>query len=176
MAFTEEAITQDPSLVSPGEDRVWEVWDEPPVVVPDVVVAFRLVFPTSELGVKPDQRTTKNWRKTVFIEAAPDGSGNLTVVTLFVTKDDPDLRHASQPSFRLASLPLAEGRRVQLVAHADPERDLPQRLDEYRKQALESVQRANIEVPTEAYLYLFGKDPDGARFIVGAWAAWGAWG
>jgi hypothetical protein len=71
MAFTSEALAKNPALVPAGANRAWEVWDEPPPVLPDTVVAFRLIFPTIELAVKPEQRTTKQWRNTVFIESAP---------------------------------------------------------------------------------------------------------
>src|SRR5215218_4218108 len=103
--------TKNPALVPAGANRAWEVWNEPPPVLPDTVVAFRLIFPTSELAVRPEQRTTKQWRDTLFIESAPPDSGKLTVVTLFVTVGDPELRHESAPSLRFASLELNNGRR-----------------------------------------------------------------
>jgi hypothetical protein len=168
MAFTSEALAENPALVPAEANRAWEVWDEPPPVLPDTVVAFRLIFPTSELAVKPEQRTTKQWRDTLFIESAPPDSGKLTVVTLFVTVGDPELRHESEPSFRLASLELINGRRAQLVAHADPELDMPNLIASSRTKALERANSAGIDVPDEGYLYLFGNQPDGTRFIVGA--------
>jgi hypothetical protein len=118
MAYTAEAVVENRRWCRVGENRAWEVWDEPPAVIPDVVVAFRLIFPTSELGVRPNQRGTRQWRNIVFIEAAPIDSGQLTVVTLFVTAGDPDLTDPSEASFRLASLELSAQRRAQLVAHA----------------------------------------------------------
>jgi hypothetical protein len=168
MAFTSEALAKNPALVPAGANRAWEIWEEPPPVLPDTVVAFRLIFPTSELAVRPEQRSTKQWRETLFIESAPPGSGKLTVVTLFITVGDPELRHESEPSFRLASLELNNGRRAQLVAHADPELDMPDITTSSRTEALERTTSAGIDVPDEGYLYFFGKQGDGARFIVGA--------
>jgi hypothetical protein len=170
MAYTAEAVAENPALVPAGENRAWEVWDEPPPVIPDVVVAFRLIFPTIELGVRPDQRGTRQWRNTVFIGAAPIDSGKLTVVTLFVTAGDPDLTNPAEASFRLASLELSAQRRAQLVAHAAPEGTMPQTIATARAAALERVTAAGVEVPDTGYLYFFGNHSDGARFIVGAWA------
>src|SRR5438132_10784740 len=66
MAFTSEALAANPSLVPVGADRAWEVWDEPPAVLPETVAAFRLIFPTRELAVEPEQRAAKQWRNTIF--------------------------------------------------------------------------------------------------------------
>jgi len=168
MAFTSEARAKNPALVPAGTNRAWEVWQEPLPVLPDTVVAFRLIFPTSELAVRPEQRTTKQWRDTLFIESAPPDSGKLTVVTVFVTVGDPELRHESEPSLRFASLELNNGRRAQLVAHADPELDMPNLIASNRAGALKRATSKGIDVPHEGYLYFFGKQRDGARFIVGA--------
>lgn len=168
MAFTEEAVRKDPTLVSVGADRAWEVWDEPPAQFPGAVAAFRLVFPTEELAVHPEQRADKTWRDTVFIEAASAGSGKLATLTLFVTDGDPDVRHDSEPSFRLASLELKGGRHAHLVANADPEGTFPMSIAAARVDVLTRAERAGVAIPDSGYIYLFGKHPDGARFIVGA--------
>lgn len=169
MAYTSEALALNPALVAAGSDRAWEVWDEPPAVLPEIVAAFRLIFLTSELAVRPEQRATRQWRNTVFIEAAPAGTGKLTVVTLFVTRGEPEIVHASEPSFCLASLRLREGRRAQLVAHADLEGDMPRVISSVRASAAARAQALGIDVTVEAFLYAFGSQPeDGARFIIGA--------
>jgi hypothetical protein len=168
MAFTEEAVAADPALVPPGSDRAWEVWDEPPALVPQAVTAFRLIFSTDELTVRPEQRVGKVWRDTYFIEAAPPGSGKLTVVTLFVTEGEPALAHDSEPSFTLAVLPLNEQRMAQLIAHAEPIGAIPEMIDVSRQAVMAQAREANVEVPEEGYLYFFGNHADGARFITGA--------
>jgi hypothetical protein len=173
MAFTEEAVRKDPTLVSGGADRAWEVWDEPPERPFGAVAAFRLMFLTDELAVNPDQRTAKAWRDTVFVEAAPARSGKLTTLTLFITEGDSDLRHESEPSFRLASLKLIGDRYAQLVAHADQEGTVPSSIAAARVDALARADRGGIAIPDSGYIYLFGRQPDGARFIVGA-RAWPA--
>lgn len=63
----------------------------------------------------PEQRLPKEWRKVIYIEAAPSGTGKMAVVTLFVTTGDVSLRHESEPSLCLASLDIGNGRRAQLV-------------------------------------------------------------
>src|SRR5688500_9086202 len=68
MGFTTEAIVRDPQLSNGDRDRAWEVWDEPPAILPNTVAAFRLLFPTSELAVRPDQRASGSWRNVTFID------------------------------------------------------------------------------------------------------------
>lgn len=168
MAFTEEAVKDNPALVPPEADRAWEVWDEPPPFMPDAVAAFSLIFLTSELAVEPSQRDPRKWEGTTFIEAAPADSGKLTAVTLFITLGDRELRHASEPSFRLASLDLIDGRRAQLLAHADPELDQPQKIVALRQAVAAAAEEKSLPYPPGGYVYFFGKHSDGRRSIVGA--------
>ena len=125
MGFTTEALAKNPNLLRVEEDRAWEVWDKPPTQLPNATIAFRLFFPTSELAVRPDQRQPEQWREVVFIEPAPPGSGKMTALTLFVTNGDVEPDHESEPSFRLASLAIGENLFAQLVAHAEPEGNIP---------------------------------------------------
>lgn len=53
-------------------------------MTPGVVAAVQLIFPTSELGVRPDQRSTTTRRGTIFIEAASTGVGRVVAVTVFI--------------------------------------------------------------------------------------------
>jgi hypothetical protein len=127
-----------------------------------------MLFPTSELAVEPVQRVGKVWRQNkVAIEAAPMGSGKLTVVTLFVSDEDVDLKHRSERSQHFASLPLGGGRRAHLVAHAEDERDVHQLLDRARRAVLAQWPEGN-ELPSDGYAYFWGHQPDGARMLVGA--------
>ncbi|HED04359.1 MAG TPA: hypothetical protein ENI60_06295 [Candidatus Fraserbacteria bacterium] len=123
MGFTTEAIYKNPQLVPADVNRAWEIWDEPPASLPNTIVAFRLIFPTSELAVRPEQRPVKIWKNVLYIEAAP--SGKVMVVTLFVTVNAPTLRHESEPSICLASLDIGNARQAQFVAHSEPEGDYP---------------------------------------------------
>jgi len=118
MGFTTEAINKNPKLLPSGTNRAWDVWDKPPESLPDSVVAFKLIFPTEELAVRPEQRPAKLWKKVLHIDSAPPGK--VTIVTLFVTKGALTLKHESEPSFCLASLDMGQGFRAQLVAHTDP--------------------------------------------------------
>ena len=54
------------------------------------------------------------------------------------------------------------------MAHADPELDMPNLIASNRAGALKRATSKGIDLPDEGYLYFFGKQPDGARFIVGA--------
>jgi hypothetical protein len=116
VGFTTEAF---PHVRSSYDNRAWEVWNEPPASLPYTVVAFRLLFPTSELAVTPEMRKPKEWKDVIYIESAPPGK--LTVLTLFVTVGEPALAHESEPSFRLACFDIGGGRCAQLVAHGEPE-------------------------------------------------------
>ena len=94
MGFTIEALVKNPFPLE--ENRAWEVWDKPPPQLPNVTIAFRLFFPTSELAVRPEQRQPDQWRQVIFIEPAPPGSGKLTALTLFVTNGDVEPKHDSR--------------------------------------------------------------------------------
>jgi hypothetical protein len=166
MAFTNEALKKRPELRASNRNRAWEVWDEPPASLPGTVTAFRLFFPAFELAVRPEQRTTRIWKKRiVFVEAPP--TGKLTVVTLFITTGETLLRHESEPSICLASLDIGNNRRAQLIAHGDPEGDFPEWLNQNVALARAQEEWAGVKRPETAYGYFFGRR-DGAPFIVGA--------
>ncbi len=118
MGFTTEALKEDPSLLHPGENRVWEVWDRPPRAFPNTTIAFRLYFPTAELAVLPEQRPVDEWREVIFIEPAPPGTGKLTALTLFVTDGDVEPRHEFEFELSLGLL----GNRTQHVRPASGSR------------------------------------------------------
>lgn len=166
MGFTTEAIAKNPKLLSCDQDRAWEVWDRPPETLPNTVVALRLIFPTSELAVREEQRKPSEWEKVVHVEAAPPGK--VTIITLFITHGDMALKHESEPSFRLASLKIGNGYYVQVVAHSDPEGDLPNLIGRSVSEARQLAESAGIEVPEGGYGYFFGNRDDGSRFLLGA--------
>jgi hypothetical protein len=166
MGFTTEAVAGNPALTANDQDRAWEVWDEPPQSLPDTVVAFRLLFPTSELAVRPEQRSPKDWKEVIFLEPAPPGK--LSIATLFVTSGDRILRHESEPSLCLAALKVDEDRSVQIVVHTDREGDFRQFLDNNVARARAMAKAAGVEIPSNAYGYFFGNRTDESRFLVGA--------
>jgi hypothetical protein len=166
MGFTTESLPKIGHLLPQDENRAWEVWDEPPTSLPGTIVAFRLIFATSELAVNREQRKPKEWKEVIFIESAPPGK--LTVLTLFVTSGEPELCHESEPSFRLASFDIGNGRRAQLIAHGDPENGFDDRIRRAVAEATAQAQSKGIAIPEQAYGYFFGFRPDGCRFIYGA--------
>jgi hypothetical protein len=91
----------------------------------------------------------------------------LTVATLFITQGDIKQTHESEPTLHLASLPLPGGRRVQLTVHAEVENTFPHFLATNRSEALAQMSEQGVEIPEEGYLYFFGFQEDGARFIAG---------
>jgi hypothetical protein len=166
MGFTTQAIEKNPQLLPPDINRAWDVWDEPPASLPDSVVAFKLIFPTSELAVRPEQRRTKLWEGVLYIEPAPPGK--VTITTLFVTKDASMLKHESEPSFCLASLAIGNDRRAQLIAHTDPSGGLEEFIAKGVSAARKQTESAGVRIPQEGYFYLYGQRDDGCRFIIGA--------
>ena len=166
MGFTAEAISKNPQLLPPDTNRAWDVWDEPPASLPDSVVAFKLIFPTAELGVRPEQRPAKLWKKVLHIESAPPGK--VTIITLFVTNGAPALKHESEPSFCLASLDIGKDRYAQLVAHDDPSYGLKDFVENGVAKARKQAELAGVIIPKEGYFYLFGQRDNGCRFIIGA--------
>jgi hypothetical protein len=166
MGFTTEAISKKLQLLPPDTNRAWDVWDEPPASLPDSVIAFRLIFPTSELAVRPEQRSANLWKPVLYIEQAPPGK--VTIITLFVTKGALTLRHESEPSFCLASLAIGNNRRAQLLAHTDPSDGLDDFVEKGVANASKQAESAGVVIPKEGYFYLFGQRDNGCRFIIGA--------
>ena len=166
MGFTEEALPKIAHLRSAEENRAWDVWDEPPASLPGTVIAFRLVFPTSELAVRLDQRVGKLWKDTLFIEAGTPGK--ITVITLFVTDEDRDIRHESEPSFPLGRFNLPDGRFAVAVAHGDPESAYQAMMQTNIRAARERISSLNFQTPEDAYAYFLGRHNDGSRFLFGA--------
>lgn len=137
--------------------------------IPGLVVAFHLVFPTSELAVRPELREPSKWKDVIFIEAAPIASGMLTLVTLFITTGDPELIPASGGlSFRLASLDIGQDQHAQLVAYGAPEANIPKIISNCAVQGRKEASAKGIELPKEAFGYFLGRRDDGSRFLVGA--------
>jgi hypothetical protein len=113
MGFTTEAVTKDGTLLAGEQNRAWEVWDKPPASPWGAVAALHLVFPTSELAVRPDQRPPGFWKNVVYVE--PASPGQMVLVTLFVTEGDP-VPETNSPgrTIRLASLAVTERQCAQL--------------------------------------------------------------
>ncbi len=166
IGFTAEALVKNAKLLLSDQDRAWEVWDQPPPSFPDTVIAFRLLFPTSELAVQPEQRAPDTWANVVYIEPGPPGK--MTVLTLFITTGEVSLSHATEPSFCLASLDIGTGRRAQLVAHGEPDAEWSDMIERSVAQAWSQTEQAGIEIPLGSYAYFFGQMQDNSRYIVGA--------
>ena len=73
MAFTSEAIAKRPDLLQHWRGPCMGGVDEPPKVLPNAVAAFRLLFPTAELGVQPEQRVPRDWTKSGLHRARAAG-------------------------------------------------------------------------------------------------------
>jgi hypothetical protein len=165
MAITTEALRKDATLVLPGENRAWEIWDKPSPSLPNTVVAFHLYFPTSELAVEPHQRIGKLWKDVLYIEAGPPGK--MTVVTLFLTKGVVQLHHESEPGFLLAIFKLNDDWYAQLFAHGEPEGNFSETIEQGKASVMKMAEEKGITIPEQGYAYLFGHRDNGARFLFG---------
>ena len=169
MGFSEEARKKYPSIISADRNRAWDVWDEPPPQLPQTVIAFKLVFPNSELLITPEQRTSELWKNLIYVDIwkklPPDW---MTVVTLFVTTGDLHLRHERDPSIWFASLEIGQGKYAQLVAHGDPELNIHELIRDANAKGRVQAEQAGVKIPPGAYAYMLGNQPDGVRFIVGS--------
>lgn len=122
MGFTQEAVNTRPDLLLPGQDRAWDVWDAAPDDFPSTKTAFRLLFPTAELAVTPQQRAGRQWnasKKVLYIDAAP--AGEMVVLSVLISPQSTRSLNGEFISvLHLATLALVDSRRVHILAHHSP--------------------------------------------------------
>jgi len=132
-------------------------------------IAFKLLFPSLEIAVRPEQRISKQWKKEIlYVDLSnrlPDGW--LTVATVFVTKGNIRLQHERDPSIWLGSLDIGNGKWAQLVIHGDPELDVYSTLNTTISTIIAKAQSAGAKLPNEGFAYMLGRSSKGHRFIVG---------
>jgi hypothetical protein len=178
MGFTQEGAKKYKHLIPENSNRAWDVWDEPQPQLPGVVIAFHLLFPTSELAVMPAQRKPDKWKGTIFIHAhdnyghlSPDPApaGKMIAVTLFITEGNQHVKFDPEPSVYLASFEIGNGRRAQLIAHGLPESDIQATISIGVCLALSQAKQAGKwPPPPQGYGYFLGRNPLGVRYLVGA--------
>jgi hypothetical protein len=167
IGFTDEAVRKRPNLVAKDANRAWEVWGEPPATLPSGgVVAFKLVFVTSELAVPPDQRAHNLWRSTFIVEPGPPGS--MTMATLFVTDGAPVLQPQDGLAFSPGLFALEGGRFARLVLHREPEATFRPMMEGAVLAARAQAEEAGVAIPSTSFAYLIGRQEDGCRFLFGA--------
>jgi hypothetical protein len=170
MGFTTEGARKyrDQGFLGDNQNRAWNVWDEPPSDLPQAVTAFKLVFPTSELVLTPEQRTTSLWNNVVYVDIWKELPTDwMTIVTLFVTTGNRQPQHETGRSFWLALLDIGGGRYAQLVAHGDPQGDIDEVIEDALAIPLEAARRGAREIPPAAYAYILGIRLEGVRYLVG---------
>jgi hypothetical protein len=166
MGLTQEALRENPGLVSSDQDRVWGKWERPAESLPGAVRAFQVIFLPSQLAVRPEMRTSKVWAKNqVVVASAPPGSVN--IATIWITQGEPTLQPEVGPVITLASFPLRRGRHAQTTVHIEPvveasKQMLANAIEAGRREA----QEAGLEIPDEGRFLFFGAAPDGCRFLV----------
>lgn len=162
--FTGEAVGGRSELVSPDEDRAWEVWDKPHMRE-GVVPAFQLFFLPEELAVWPSQRPPRSWAKVIVV--APPPPGAVSIATVWITEERLPITFAIGPMVTLAVLPLADGRYVQVTVHLEePSEAWREHLERQFVEGLSRAQDAGIVIPPDGRLVLFGNSSEGTRFLV----------
>ena len=68
----------------------------------------------------------------------------------------------------LASLDIGKGRRAQLLAHGEPEVEIPEIINDAVRKGGSQAEGAGVKIPPGGYAYLLGVSPQGWRYIVGA--------
>jgi hypothetical protein len=164
MALTTEAIRARPQLASDERDRTWESWEPPAEILSGVVSALRLQFIHSEIAVTPELRKGRIWRQTTFVEPAPNS--DVTVASVFITDSDQRLQARDAPTIWLASLPIPDGRFVQVTLHG---MRLVEGLREVVSDAISNARQLavehGVEVPPTGRNFFFGHQSDGTRLI-----------
>jgi hypothetical protein len=163
MALTSEAIRARPELTAGGQDRAWERWDPPAVILPGVISAIRLQFIYSELAVTPELRKAKLWRETQFVEPAPNS--DITLANIFIS-DREQLLQARDATIWLASLQIPDGRFVEVTLHGMRfSETLRQVMGDAIRESRRVVAEQGIEPPPTGRTFFFGYQSDGTRLI-----------
>ena len=67
---------------------------------------------------------------------------------------------------QLASIDIGAGGHGQFVAHGDPEEDILTVIAKAVAEMRTTAEKAGVTIPLGAYAYMFGKRPDGVRYLV----------
>jgi hypothetical protein len=169
MGFEDYVYAKYPGIIPPGRNRAWEVWDEPEEQLPNTQIAFKLLFPNLELAVRPEQKTSKEWKKEILYVDLRSRlpAGWMTVATVFVTRGNIRLQHEREPSIWLGSLEIGNGKWAQLVIHGDPELDVYGNINATVEAMFKRPETAGLQLPAEGFAYMLGRSSEGHRYIVG---------
>ena len=160
MAFTKES-----NIKMKQNDRTWEEWQLTTNQIENAQIPFRLFFSSLDLGVTPRMRTGKKWKNIIYVEAPPDGK--LTAISIFILEADLQVNHESEPSFCLASFTTPNDKWVKVIAHGEPEGNIPQIKRLAMERVLIELENNNIDKPPGAYAYFLGHLEDESRFLCG---------
>jgi hypothetical protein len=164
IGFTQEAHYNNPNLKSTDNNRAWEVWDKPIEQIPDVTIAYRLVFHSDSIRIKPLQRNTKLWKKPlIYIEDPP--SNKLTIVTVFIAKGNKKLTHSTEISHEIAIFELGNDLFAHVVAHAEKMGTMENTLSIGLKAAILDCTNQGVELKENYYAYFHGNMEDGSHFL-----------
>lgn len=164
IGFTEQALNKNPNLTSADENRAWEVWDKPIEQIPDVTIAYRLVFHNDSVTIKPPQRNTKLWKKPlIYIEDPPPDK--LTIVTVFIVKGNKKLTHSTEKSHEIAIFELGNNLFAHVVAHAEKMGTMENTLNTGLRAAILDCANKGIDIKENYYAYFHGNMEDGSRFL-----------
>jgi hypothetical protein len=163
--FNKEIVLGNP--IFQGRTRTVTEWDEPPPTLADgTIKAFRILFATSELAVRSDQREPKDWENVFRI--APGPPGKAVIVTLFINETDTEIRHQFEQSGHIAALDIDGRRRAHVVANLEQESGILSLIESTVLEARTRAERQGANLPSTAYGFFLGREADGCHFLFGA--------
>jgi hypothetical protein len=162
MGYTQQAVQSNPSLVDGGKNRAWDVWNKPGPVMPGVILAFSIYFPTSEFVMTRDQR--RSWKDIRYISAAT--SGRVNVVSVCISDAAIEVNH-TDASVELGRFDLGGGKCACLIAHDADGADTMQKVKRFQTLMINTVRSKGLEVTPDYFAYFLAHRPDGCRNLLG---------
>ncbi|MDB5609169.1 MAG: hypothetical protein JWP25_6069 [Bradyrhizobium sp.] len=164
MGYTQEAVRSNPKLVEGDRNRAWELWEKPPPVMPNVVVAFSIYFLASEFILTKELRPAKAWAKVRYVDAS--AAGFVTVVSLCIADTEMIIEHA-EASVELGQFDLSDGKLVYLIAHDTIDTDISQKVLQIRALMSRAAYERGVEAHPDTFGYFLAHRPDGTRNLIG---------
>lgn len=162
LAFTSEAVEQNPALRLPSGDRVISKW-QPNLDASQAVVAFELVVPPVSLYLGPKQRV--GWPTDVVFVELPEREGIVMAVAVVIVNSTQPIQFSEdKPGFVFGVLALPSGRSAQLVA-------VQYQLEQFSASVASAINAAARvlkaeNAPREGVAVLFGERENGSSWIV----------
>jgi hypothetical protein len=164
MGYTQQAVLANPALAGGGKNRAWEVWDKPSPIMPDVVMAFSIYFPTSEFVMTPEQRNAKSWRDVRFVRSAEPNF--VSVISICIGGRFLEIEHTAA-STELGRFNLPNDKVAYVIAHDADDADVMRKVRRARALMQITVTANNADQTADYFAYFLAHRPDGCRNLLG---------